>query len=54
VDGVGGVVLVGARIAEISEHAVAHELGEEAAAVADDVVANGLVALDQRHQILGV
>jgi len=53
-DGVGGVVLVGARIAEIGEHAIAHELGEKAAAVADDVVADGLVALDQRHQILGV
>ena len=49
-----GAVLVRLGIAEISEHAVAHELGEETVEARDDAGAGVLVLPDQRPEILGI
>ena len=49
-----GIVLVGARIAEIGEHAVAHVLGDKPAGAVDDRGARAVIGADHRAQILGV
>ena len=49
-----GIVLVGARIAEIGEHPVAHVLGDKPAATLDDRGGAAVIAADHRPQILRV
>ena len=47
-------VLEGARKAEIGQHAVAHELGDEATVPSDRAGHGVLIAPDQRAQKLGI
>ena len=49
-----GFVLVGARIAEIGEQPVAHELGDEAVMARDDVSAGGLVGANHVAHVLRI
>jgi hypothetical protein len=49
-----GIVLVGPRIAEIGQHAVAHVLGDKAAAASDDLGDAAVIGADDRAQILRV
>jgi hypothetical protein len=48
------VVLVGPRIAEISEHAIAHVLGDKPTGAFDDLGDRAMVGADYLAQILGV
>ena len=48
-----GIVLVGPRIAEIGEHAVAHVLGDKPAAAPDHLGDAAVIGADHRAQILG-
>jgi hypothetical protein len=49
-----GIVLVGARIAEIGKHAVAHVFGDKPAAALNDRGDAAMITADHRAQILGV
>ena len=49
-----GIVFVGQRVAEIRQHAVAHELGKEAVEPGYRAGADVLISPDQRAHILGV
>ena len=49
-----GIVLVGPRIAEIGEHAVAHVLGDKPAAAPDHLGNAAVIGADHRAQILRV
>ena len=49
-----GIVLVGPRIAEISQHPVAHVLGDKAAAAPDHLGNAAMIGADHRAQILRV
>ena len=49
-----GVVLVGPRIAEIGEHAVAHVLGDEATVAFDQFGATAVIGADDLPQLLGI
>src|SRR5271166_6676814 len=51
---VGRVILVGARISEISQDAVPHEALEIAAMISNDLVATLVVGVDDLHHFLGV
>jgi hypothetical protein len=53
-NGTLGVVLVRLRVAEISEQAVAHVLGNKTAIALDQVCAAAVIGSDDLPQVLGI